>query len=100
MPKVKQELFGIHPRMDRKSGFQIVIPTEMKFVEEDGTDIRVERVRFYDERGELVKISLRDRMGVLFSNLEDVADDWQYFETHAPEEILMTTKLLLGLENA
>ncbi|MCH7549680.1 MAG: hypothetical protein IH969_09145 [Candidatus Krumholzibacteriota bacterium] len=47
----------------------------MGYVEEDGSDIRVERVRVFNEQGELEKVYLRDKMGVRFADLSDVADD-------------------------
>ncbi|MCH7730707.1 hypothetical protein IID21_04315 [Patescibacteria group bacterium] len=49
-------------------------------MEEDGSDIRVERVRVFNEQGELEKVYLRDKMGVRFADLSDVADDLDYLE--------------------
>ena len=80
MPEVDKSIFGIHDRRDGPGGHIEVTPTTMGYVEEDGSDIRVERVRVFNEQGELEKVYLRDKMGVRFANLSDVADDLDYLE--------------------
>lgn len=80
MPKVDVTLFERKPRIDRKPGFQEMVPTKMKYVEADGTDIRVHRVRIYREDGTLEHVCLQDGMGMWFKDLSDIDDDMDYLE--------------------
>jgi len=80
MLEVDRSIFGKKDRVDGKPGFVMVTPTTMGYLEEDGSDIRVERVRVFNEKGELEKVYLRDTMGVHFADLPDVADDPGYLE--------------------
>ena len=78
MPVVNPESFGKLPRLDNKPGYRIVTPTKMKYMEADGSDIRVRRVRVYRQDGEPEETYLIDEMGVHFKDLPDVADDPEY----------------------
>jgi len=66
------------PRPDGKPGFRIVTPTRMGFVEKDGSDVRMERIRLYGPDGTLEKTYLIDPMGTPFQDLPDVKDDHEY----------------------
>jgi len=72
--------FGKHPRLDGKPGHRIVTPITMGYLEEDGSDIRVRRVRVFDTKGNLKKTFLMDEMGVHFADLSNYPDDNQYLK--------------------
>ncbi|MBI4100184.1 hypothetical protein HY439_00375 [Candidatus Microgenomates bacterium] len=80
MPVVELNKFGKHARRDGKEGYEDRIPTEMRFVETDGTDVRVERVVFYDPLGRVEKVFMGDRMGVLFADMPDIKNDVHYLK--------------------
>jgi len=81
MPEVDRKIFRRSARFDGKPGYREVVPTTMRYVEGDGTDIRVYRVRVYDQSGNLIKTHLQDTMGVPFADLPDVEDDLDYLES-------------------
>ena len=81
MPHVDPSIFGRHERFDKKPGYQNVVPTTQKYVEEDGTDVRVYRIYIYEPNGSLSKTLLRDTLGVLFSDIKDIPDDPGYLES-------------------
>lgn len=49
-------------------GYKEITPTTQGFVEGDGTDVRVDRVREYDEWGNLICSYLVDKMGCRFED--------------------------------
>ena len=73
-----RSIFGKHERRDGKPGYMVVTPTTMRYVEADGSDVRVERVRVYNQHWDLERVYLRDTLGVRFVDLPDVADDLGY----------------------
>lgn len=78
MPFVNPEQYGHHSRSDRQPGHEVVTATTQRYVEEDGSDVRVNRVRVYDQHGNLVRVYLRDTMGVPFADEPHLADDDGY----------------------
>lgn len=78
VPIIKPEIYGCHPRDDGKPGHLEVTATTQKFVEADHTDVRLNRVRVYDQDGNLEHTYLRDTMGVRFCDDLGLADDEQY----------------------
>ena len=81
MPYVNPEIFGNHPRFDGKPGRQHITATMQRYVEEDGTDCRVYRVRVYDASGNLERTYLMDLMGVPFADEPYLLDDPAYVES-------------------
>ncbi len=84
MPHVDPSIFGRHDRFDGKPGHQKVVPTKQRYVEADGSDIRLYRVYVYDPEENIEKIFLRDTLGVLFKDMADIPDDPDYLETLHP----------------
>ena len=81
MPEVNLSEFGKLPRSDGKPGHRLVTPTKRSFVEADGSDIRMKRVRIFDEAGNFVKSKLVDPMGRSFAdNLDETEDDPNYLK--------------------
>ena len=70
------------PKPITGGGHLEITPTVKAFVEEDGSDVRLDRVRIFDEQGNFVKSYLRDKMGRRFEdNLGNTEDDLSYLET-------------------
>lgn len=80
MPEMDPSMFGTQPRYDGKPGYIELVPTQMRFVEIDGTDVRMRRLRIFDEFGELVHTFLVDPMGVWWADLPDVHDDIDFLQ--------------------
>lgn len=53
-------------RLDGRPGFEEVVETSGKYVEADGSDVRVKRVRVKDFNGFTEHTYLEDEMGVRF----------------------------------
>jgi len=53
-------------RTDDQPGFEEVVETSGKYVEADGSDVRVKRVRVKDFSGSTENTYLEDEMGVRF----------------------------------
>lgn len=49
-------------------GHQLVTPTKQRFVEADGTDVRLDRIRVFDRFGKPVRSYLQDKMGRRFTD--------------------------------
>ncbi len=82
MPTIYKEDYGRRPRLDRRPGWMEVTPTRQGFVEADGTDVRLDRIRIFDELGNLIKSFLLDKMGAPFAdNLPNTEDDVAYVAT-------------------
>lgn len=81
MPEIDLVAYGKKVRPDGKLGHIFVTPTVMRFYETDGTDVRLDRVRIFDEKNELTHSFLMDKMGVPFvDNLPGAEDDMAYLE--------------------
>lgn len=81
MPEVEHPLYGVKPRFDGEPGHMVVTPTTSKYVEANGGDMRVTRVRVFDDEGEFVWSFLMDELKVPFAdNLRGIADDLEYLE--------------------
>lgn len=80
MPIIYRNEYGV---VSNPNGGHIEItPTVRAFVEEDGTDVRFDRVRVFNIGGVLVSSYLRDKMGRRFTdNLPNTEDDLAYLET-------------------
>ncbi len=82
MPEIDPATYGNKPRPDGQPGFMAVTPTAMRFHEADGTDVRLDRARIFDENGNFIRSFLVDKMGVPFvDNLPGTEDDMQYLES-------------------
>lgn len=70
------------PKLIPGGGHMEITPTVKSFVEADDSDVRLDRVRIFDEHGAFVRSYLRDKMGRRFEdNLENTEDDLSYLET-------------------
>ena len=65
-------------RFDGEKGFQRIVPTKMGFVEADGSDKRVRRLYLFNPKGKIEKVFLIDLMGVLFKDLPNIKNDFNY----------------------
>lgn len=82
MQTVFRENYGIKPRTDGKAGREKMTPTEFRFFEPDGSDVRVDRVRVYSQNGTLICSYLQDKMLRKFvDNLKGTEDDPSYLRT-------------------
>ncbi|MCH7952029.1 hypothetical protein IH980_04815 [Patescibacteria group bacterium] len=88
MLEVDPVIFGRHERRDGRPGFREVMPTTMGYVEEDGSDIRLMRIRVYDAAGNLEHTYLQDSIGVRFVDMPDLEDDLLYLERLSSEDDL------------
>lgn len=80
MPVIYRQEYD--PKPISGGGHLEITPTVRAFAEEDGSDVRLDRVRIFDENGKFVKSYLRDKMGRRFEdNLDDTQDDLSYLET-------------------
>lgn len=86
MPEVLRSEFGKHPRIDGAEGHRIITPTTMSFVEGDGTDVRMSRVRVYDSEGKLVSTYLRSPLGQRYEDMPEYPDDQEYLDKLTLEE--------------
>jgi len=78
MPVISPESYGRKPRHDGLPGFIVVTPTKQAYVEADGADVRLDRVRVFGPNG-LEKSFLRDKIGQRFvDNLPGTEDDSEY----------------------
>jgi hypothetical protein len=79
MPQIYKENYGIKTLPD---GTRVrIVPTTQRFVEQDGSDVRLDRVYVLDENGKSVRSYLQDKMGQRFiDNLTDIKDDLSYLE--------------------
>ncbi len=69
------------------SGYMEITPTIQAFVEADGTDVRLDRVRIYTNDGTFVRAYLQDKMGRRFvDNLPNTEDYLLYLETLPTKE--------------
>ena len=68
----------ILPRVDGKPGWQDVVPTDGKFVEADGSDVRMRRVYVRKPGGEVEKTYLIDPMGAPWADTLGYRDDPDY----------------------
>jgi len=85
MPKIFKENYG--KRSLPNGGWIEITPTTQRFVEADGTDVRLDRVRVYSPDEKVVQSYLQDRMGVRFcDNLPGVEDDFSYLESLPSKE--------------
>ncbi len=85
MPKIFKENYG--KRLLPNGGWIEITPTNQRFVEADGTDVRLDRVRVYNPDEKVVQSYLQDRMGVRFcDNLPGVEDDLSYLESLPSKE--------------
>lgn len=84
MPKVELAEFGNKPRIDGFPGHREIVPTSMVFEEEDGSDVRMKRVRVYDQAGKLVKTYMLSPMGQKYKNMENYLDDMEYLKKLTP----------------
>lgn len=83
MPTILRNAYGKRPLLN---GHMVVTPTTQKFVEGDGTDVRLDRIRLFDHAGNFVRLYLQDKMGRRFSdNLPNTADDLNYLKTLSNE---------------
>ena len=79
MPIVYKEDYGRRPLPD--GGWIEITPTNQRFFEADGTDVRIDRVRLFGPDGKLICSYLQDKMGRLFAdNLPGTEDDLAYLE--------------------
>lgn len=65
---MKQKYPLERPRCDGEPGKEIVTETTRTYLEPDGSDKRVKRVKVYNPDGSLVKTYLEDEMGVPFKD--------------------------------
>lgn len=70
-----EEVFKEKPRIDRKAGEMVVVPTTGRFFEGDGSDVRMRRIYFYDPEGNLEKTILLDPMSVPWADTLPYEDD-------------------------
>ncbi len=80
MPEMDPSMFGSRLRYDGKPGFIELVPTGMGFAEADRTDVRMRRLRIFNEQGDLEGTFLVDPMGVWWADLPDVCDDVEFLE--------------------
>ncbi len=80
MVEIKRDYYGIRPRIDSKPGYMVITPTMMKFYEQDGSDVRLDRVRVYDPNGTIERILLMDKMGAPFVDIPAIADDLEFLQ--------------------
>lgn len=82
MPTIFKNAYGKKPLPGERAGYMEITPTVQRFVEADGSDVRLDRVRVYNEQGVLVRSYLRDKMGAPFmDNLPDTEDDPAYLNS-------------------
>ncbi len=82
MPEVNPETYGKKPRSDGKPGHILITPTSLAYHEADGSDVRLDRGRIYDAKGNIEQSFLQDKMGVRFADtLSNTEDDLEYLKT-------------------
>lgn len=83
MPKITKESFGFRDRtyFDGQPGRVEIVPTSQRYVEEDGTDVRVRRVKFYNAAGVIDHSYMCDEMGVPFVDEAQIPDDLNYLDS-------------------
>ncbi|MEK7577182.1 MAG: hypothetical protein AAB492_01005 [Patescibacteria group bacterium] len=85
MPIVLRSHYGKKP-LPKGEGFMKVTPTKQRFVEEDHTDIRLDRIRIFDGEGKFVRSFLQDPLGRRFvDNLKGTEDDVKYIRSLSRE---------------
>lgn len=82
MPKIPRNIYGRKPERGGDGGYLEVTPTIRRFVEADGSDVRLNRVRRFNAAGIFQGSYLLDPMGRRFvDNLENTEDDPAYVAT-------------------
>lgn len=85
MPIILRSHYG-RRHLSKGKGFMEITPTKQRFVEDDKTDVRVDRVRIFDEAGNFIRSFLQDKMGRRFvDNLPGTEDDLDYLKSLPPE---------------
>lgn len=85
MPIILRSHYG-RRNLPKGQGYMEITPTKQRFVEEDETDVRLDRVRIFDAAGNFVRSFLQDKMGRRFAdNLHGTEDDLGYLESLPPE---------------
>jgi hypothetical protein len=81
MPEKDLSIYGRRNRLDGMPGREVVIPTTQSFLEGDGSDVRLNRVRVFDSDGIEVHSYLVDPIGQRFvDNLPKTEDDLEYLK--------------------
>lgn len=80
MPKIESTEFGVKPRIDDLPGYRVITPTSMTFMEEDGSDVRMSRVKVYSQNGEHVYTYMLSPMGQRYKDMDNYPDDLEYLK--------------------
>lgn len=82
MPEILKSFYNQRQRIDGKPGYLRVVPTSQRFIEGDGTDVRLSRVYVYNTKGKVERTYLEDMMFRRFvDNDPSIIDDLEYIHS-------------------